>query len=217
MAIKWAVWSRLLNCGQGCVDAKRFIIVAPLYDKFLEGLKQAVAERAIGDLMDKATTLGPLSSESAKRLLLDQIKRSVEAGATLVAGGTSIDRPGSYVSPGILTPIAPDNPAYKEEFFGPMFLVFKVADEEAAVTLANDTPFGLASGVFCEDVDRAHRVVRRIDAGMVFLNHDAWTAPELPFGGIKMSGYGRALGELGMNEFVNKRLIRTQGATSTAL
>jgi succinate-semialdehyde dehydrogenase/glutarate-semialdehyde dehydrogenase len=216
-AIEWAVWSRLLNCGQGCVDAKRFIVVEPLYQRFLEGLKKAVESRVIGDPMDKATTLGPLSSEKAKQLLLEQIKRSIEAGATLIAGGTSLDRTGSYMTPGILTNIKPDNPAYMEEFFGPLFLLFKVADEKAAIMLANDTEFGLGSTVFSEDVDRAHRVARQINAGMVFVNHGAWTAPELPFGGVKNSGYGRELAELGMQEFVNKKLIRTQKATSTAL
>jgi succinate-semialdehyde dehydrogenase / glutarate-semialdehyde dehydrogenase len=216
-AIEWAAWSRRLNCGQGCVDAKRFIVVEALYDKFLDGLRKAIADRVIGDPMEKATTLGPLSSEKAKSLLLDQIKRSVDAGATLVVGGTSIERPGSYVAPGILTNIGPDNPAYREEFCGPIFLLFKVMDEKAAITLANETEFGLASVIFTEDIERAQRLAKLIDTGMVFINHGAWTAPELPFGGVKMSGYGRELGELGMQEFVNKKLIRTQEATSKAL
>jgi succinate-semialdehyde dehydrogenase / glutarate-semialdehyde dehydrogenase len=138
-------------------------------------------------------------------------------GATLVAGGTSIDRPGSYITPGILTGLAPDNPAYHEEFFGPMFLVFKARVEAEALALANDTEFGLGATIFSEDVGRAKRLARSIDAGMVFINHGAWTAPELPFGGVKSSGFGRELGELGIHEFVNKNLIRVQDATSSAL
>jgi succinate-semialdehyde dehydrogenase/glutarate-semialdehyde dehydrogenase len=217
MAIKWGVWSRLLNCGQGCVDAKRFIVVEPLYDAFLQGLKQAVETRVVGDPSDEKTETGPLSSEAAKQRLLEQIARAVGSGAMLVAGGTSIDRPGSYIRPGILTGLAPDNPAYHEEFFGPIFLVFKARDEAEALALANDTEFGLGATIFSEDVKRAKRLARSIDAGMVFINHGAWTAPELPFGGVKSSGFGRELGELGIHEFVNKKLIRAQDATSSAL
>src|SRR6266851_2881838 len=143
MAIKWGVWSRLLNCGQGCVDSKRFIVVEPLYDAFLQGLKQAVETRVVGDPSDEKTETGPLSSEAAKQRLLEQIARAVGGGATLVAGGTSIDRPGSYITPGILTGLAPDNPAYHEEFFGPIFIVFKARDEAEALALANDTELGL--------------------------------------------------------------------------
>ena len=213
-AVEWAVWSRLLNCGQGCVCAKRFIVVEPLYDRFVEGLKQSLAKRVIGDPMDKRTSLGPLSSEGARTLLLDQIKRSVAAGATLVTGGTAIDRAGFYLEPGILTDIDANNPAYKEEFFGPVFLMFKATDERAAITLANDTEFGLASAIFSRNVERAQKLAEEIETGMVFINHPAWTAPELPFGGVKLSGYGRELGELGIQEFVNKKLVRTQSVTS---
>ena len=214
-AVEWAVWSRLLNCGQGCVCAKRFIVVEPLYDRFVDGVKQSLAKRVIGDPMDKGTSLGPLSSERARTSLLDQIKRSVAAGATLVTGGTAVDRAGFYLEPAILADIDANNPAYKEEFFGPVFLMFRAADERAAITLANDTEFGLASAIFSRDVDRAHKLAEEIEAGMVFINHPAWTAPELPFGGVKLSGYGRELGELGIQEFVNKKLVRTQNVTST--
>lgn len=215
-AIAWAVWSRLLNCGQGCVCAKRFIVVEPLYERFLAGVKQALIKLVAGDPMDKQTTLGPLSSEAARKLLLDQVKRAVEAGATLTAGGTALDRDGFYFAPGILTDIKPSNPVGKEEFFGPVFLIFKAADEQAAVALANDTEFGLASAIFSQDVERAQKLAEEIEAGMVFINHPAWTAPELPFGGVKLSGYGRELGELGIQEFANKKLIRTQPAASKA-
>jgi succinate-semialdehyde dehydrogenase/glutarate-semialdehyde dehydrogenase len=209
MAVKWAVWGRLLNCGQGCACSKRFIAVEAVYDRFLAGLKEAIRDCVIGDPMDKATQLGPLSSERAWKLLQDQIKRAVDSGATLVAGGKAIDRPGFYLQPTILADLRRENPVSREEFFGPVFLVFKAKDEEEAVALANDTDFGLGSTIFSEDVKRAHALARRLDAGMVFVNHGAWTAPELPFGGVKASGYGRELGPLGIGEFVNKKLIRT--------
>jgi succinate-semialdehyde dehydrogenase/glutarate-semialdehyde dehydrogenase len=206
-AIKWGAWSRLLNCGQGCVCAKRFIVVDSLYDRFLDGILKAVAARKVGDPMNKETTLGPLSSEGAREFLLDQIARSVKAGATLVTGGNKQDREGFYVEPAILANIHPENPAYIEEFFGPVFLMFRVRDDEEAIKLANDSPFGLAAVIFSADEVRAEALATQIDAGMVFINRPAWTAPDLPFGGIKHSGYGRELSELGIQEFVNKKLI----------
>lgn len=217
MAIKWAAWSRLLNCGQGCVDSKRFIVVADVYERFLGGLQQAIKDRAVGDPMEKTTQIGPMSSEAAWMHLQDQINRAVDGGATLVAGGKPIHRNGFYLEPAILADIPADNPARREEFFGPVFLVFKVEDENEAIRLANDTEFGLGSTIFSEDVSRATRLARDLEAGMVFINHGAWTAPELPFGGVKASGYGRELGSLGIAEFVNKKLIRVQSATSEAL
>ena len=148
---------------------------------------------------------------------MDQVDRAVKAGATLVTGGKAVDGPGFFFEPAILTDIKKGNPAYAEEFFGPVFLMFKVEDEAEAIALANDTLFGLASTVFSEDKERAVRVAAQIDAGMVFINHPAWTAPDLPFGGVKHSGYGRELSRLGIQEFVNKKLIRTQDAPSQAL
>ncbi len=215
-ALRWALWSRLLNCGQGCVCAKRFIIAEPLYDRFVEGVKEALSSRRVGDPMEKDTQLGPLASGKARDLLLGQIDRAIQAGATLVAGGKPIDRPGSYFEPAILENIQKDNPAYKEEFFGPVFLMFRVASDDEAIQLANDTPYGLASAVFSQDNERAGRVAREIEAGMVFVNHPAWTAPDLPFGGIKQSGYGRELSSLGIQEFMNKKLIRTKAAASVS-
>ena len=215
-ALKWAVWSRLLNCGQGCVCAKRFIIADQLYDRFVLGIKEALGSLHAGDPMLKDTKLGPLSSIKARDLLLDQIDRAVKAGATLVVGGKAINRPGSYFEPAVLENIQKGNPAYSEEFFGPVFLMFKCATDDEAIQLANDTPYGLASSVFSQDSDRAQHVASEIEAGMVFINHPAWTAPDLPFGGIKQSGYGRELSSLGIQEFVNKKLVRTQAADSVS-
>ena len=207
----------MLNCGQGCVCAKRFIIAEPLYDRFLAGAQKALATIKAGDPMQKDTNIGPLASGKQRDTLVDQVDRSVKAGATLVTGGKAVDGPGFFFEPAILTDIKKGNPAYSEEFFGPVFLMSKVKDEAEAIALANDTLFGLASTVFSEDKERAARVAAQIDAGMVFINHPAWTAPDLPFGGVKHSGHGRELSRLGIQEFVNKKLIRTQDAPSQAL
>jgi succinate-semialdehyde dehydrogenase/glutarate-semialdehyde dehydrogenase len=206
-AIKEAAWSRLVNCGQGCACAKRFIVFDSLYDRFLDGIKKAIEERKIGDPMDKKTTLAPLSSARARDLLLDQIDRSVKAGATLVYGGKELEQAGFYLEPAILADIDADNPAYKEEFFGPVFLMFRVGDEAEAIRIANDTTFGLGAVVFSENEVRAQAVAAQIEAGMVFINRPVWTAPDLPFGGVKHSGYGRELSDLGIQEFANKKLI----------
>lgn len=206
-AIKEAAWSRLVNCGQGCACAKRFIVFDSLYDRFLDGIKKAIEERKIGDPMDKKTTLAPLSSARGRDLLLDQIDRSVKAGATLVYGGKELEQAGFYLEPAILADIDADNPAYKEEFFGPVFLMFRVGDEAEAIRIANDTSFGLGAVVFSENEVRAQAVAAQIEAGMVFINRPVWTASDLPFGGVKHSGYGRELSDLGIQEFVNKKLI----------
>ncbi len=216
-AIRWAVWSRMLVCGQGCVCAKRFIVVESLYDAFLAGVKKGIAAVVTGDPMDKATTFGPLSSSAARDLLMKQITDAENAGAIVLAGGKPMERPGFYVEPTILTNISASNPAYNEEFFGPVFLLFKVKDEAEAIKIANDTQFGLSSAVFSKDIARAERVAMSIDAGAVWINHPSWTAPELPFGGIKNSGYGRELSSLGIQEFVNKKLIRMEDVNATSV
>ncbi len=158
--------------------------------------------------MDPATTLAPLSSEAALITLLDQVERAVAKGGIVALGGKRMDRPGSYMPPTILANIKPANPAYREEFFGPVALFFRVENEDAAVALANDSDFGLGGSVFTRNVARGQRVARRLDTGMVFINHPTWTAADLPFGGIKHSGYGRELSGLGIQEFVNKKLVR---------
>ena len=215
-AVKWAVWAKMNNMGQCCVAAKRFIIVEKLYDRFLAKFQAALASFTPGDPMDPATTLAPLSTEAALITLLAQIKRGVAKGATVVLGGKRLARPGSYMQPTILTNIKPTNPAYREEFFGPVALFFRVKNEDEAVALANDSDYGLGGSVFTQDVARGKRVASRIETGMVFVNHPTWTAADLPFGGIKNSGYGRELSSLGIQEFVNKKLIRVAAIDSAA-
>jgi len=206
--VKWALWGRINNAGQSCIAAKRFIVVEAVADRFLEKFTTAMAGLKTGDPMDKATTLAPLSSNEALDKLVDQVDRAVVKGARAVLGGKRFDGSGAFMQPTILTDIDSENPAYSEEFFGPVALFFRVTDEDAAVTLANDSRFGLGGSVFTRDIARGKRVANRIDTGMVFINHPTWTAADLPFGGIKQSGYGRELSSLGIQEFVNKKLIR---------
>ena len=214
--VKWAVWAKMNNMGQCCIAGKRFIVVEKLYDRFLAQFQTALAAFTPGDPLDEATTLAPLSTEAALVTLLAQVKRAVAKGATVVLGGKRIARPGSYMQPTILTGIAPKNPAYREEFFGPVALLFRVKNEEEAIALANDSDFGLGGSVFTQNIARGQRVARRIDTGMVFINHPTWTASDLPFGGIKHSGYGHELSASGIQEFVNKKLIRTSPIDAAA-
>ena len=214
--VKWAVWGKMNNTGQSCVAAKRFIVVEDLADRFLDKFQIALAALKPGDPMDRATTLGPLSSEAALVRLLDQVTRAVAKGATVVMGGKRVDRPGAFMQPTILTDITPDNPAFREEFFGPVALFFRVKNEDEAVALANDSDYGLGGSVFTKDVARGKRVASRVDTGMMFINQPTWTAPDLPFGGIKNSGYGRELSSLGIQEFVNKKLVRVASINAPA-
>ncbi len=207
--VKWAVWGRMYNTGQTCCAAKRFIVADKLADQFIEKFQAALGALEAGDPLDEKTTLGPLSTESALLGLLKQVDAAVAHGARVVMGGKRIDRPGAFMQPTILTDIEPDNPAYREEFFGPVALLFRVKSEEEAIALANDSDFGLGGSVFTKDVARGKRVASRIETGMVFINNIDWSDAELPFGGIKDSGYGRELGDMGIQQFVNKKLVRT--------
>jgi succinate-semialdehyde dehydrogenase/glutarate-semialdehyde dehydrogenase len=207
--VKWAVWGRMYNAGQTCCAAKRFIVVEELADRFLVKFRAALAALKPGDPMDEKTTLGPLSTEAALVQLLKQVDDAVAKGAKLLLGGKRIDRPGSYMEPTILTEVAPDNPAFRAEFFGPVAMFFRVKDENAAIALANDSDFGLGGSVFTRDHARGQRVASRVETGMMFINNISWSDAELPFGGIKNSGYGRELGNMGIQEFVNKKLVRT--------
>jgi succinate-semialdehyde dehydrogenase/glutarate-semialdehyde dehydrogenase len=214
--VKWAVWGRMYNAGQTCCAAKRFIVVDKLADQFLDKFKTALAALKAGDPMDEKVTLGPLSTESALVDLLKQVDGAVKHGAKVVLGGKRIDRPGSYMEPTILVDIKPENPAYRQEFFGPVALFFRVKDEDAAIALANDSDFGLGGSVFTKDIARGRRVASRVETGMMFINNISWSDAELPFGGIKNSGYGRELGDMGIQEFVNKKLVRVASMAAPA-
>ncbi len=207
-AVGAAVSARLENTGQACNAGKRFIVVDELYEPFLEKFTAALTAVKPGDPKSKETTIGPLSSATAADRLDDQVHRAVEHGAKLIAGG---GRKGNFFEPTVLTDVTPDNDAYREEFFGPVAQVFRAADEDEAVRLANDTPYGLGSYVMTNDPEQAERVADKIDAGMVFINAVGGEGAELPFGGVKRSGFGRELGRYGADEFVNKKMIRIGG------
>jgi len=203
--VEAAVGARLENSGQACNAAKRFIVVDSLYDDFMSKFSDALLAVKPSDPTQEGVQVGPLSSSTATERLAEQVKRAVDQGATLVAGGS---HEGNFFETTILTDIKPDNDAYKEEFFGPVASVYRVPDEDAAVTLANDTPFGLGSYVMTNDPEQGDRVANKIDAGMVFVNAAGLEGVELPFGGVKRSGFGRELGRFGADEFVNKKMIR---------
>ena len=207
--IPWAVWGRMYNAGQTCCAAKRFIAVESIADKFLAKFKTALEALRPGDPMDEKTTHGPLSTEDALVQLLKQVDAAVKGGAKLLMGGKRIERPGSFMQTTILTDIRPGNPAFRDEFFGPVVSFYRVKDEAAAIALANDSDFGLGGSVWTQDEARGKRVASAVDTGMMFVNNIDWSDAELPFGGIKNSGYGRELGNMGIQEFVNKKLVRT--------
>jgi len=207
-AVSQAVWSRMLNNGQQCTAAKRFIISEKVADRFLAGFMDALKKLQPGDPMAQETTLAPLSSQAQLETLEGQIKVAVSHGAKVLQGGKRIDRPGAFLEPTILADVRPDSPAYREEFFGPVALFFRAKDDADAVHLANDTPFGLGGAVFTENQERGRRVAAQVESGMVWVNHPTLSSPELPFGGIKNSGFGRELSSLGITEFVNKKLVR---------
>jgi len=207
--IPWAVWGRMYNAGQTCCAAKRFIVQEGIADRFLDKFMSALSQLVVGDPMDKRTTHGPLSSEAALLQLLKQVDTAVENGARTLMGGKRIDRPGSFMEATILTDIRSDNPAFRDEFFGPVASFYRVKDEAEAIALASNSDFGLGGSVFTQDVARGKRIASQVDTGMMFINNIHWSDAELPFGGIKNSGYGRELGNMGIQEFVNKKLVRT--------
>jgi len=209
--VEWAVVGRMNNNGQSCIASKRFIAVEAIADEFIQKFKDKLSKMKVGDPMDPATELGPLSSEAAAVHLADQVKRSVDEGAKVLLGGKRADREGAFMEPTILTNLKPGIAAYHEELFGPVASFYVVKDEQAAIDLANDSDFGLGASIFTQDLERAKKVANHIDSGMVFINHPTWTQADLPFGGTKRSGFGRELSELGIQEFVNKKLIRVSG------
>jgi succinate-semialdehyde dehydrogenase/glutarate-semialdehyde dehydrogenase len=207
-AVEWAVWGRMNNAGQCCVGAKRFILEEPIADEFVNRFKAALAKFIPGDPTDPKTTLAPLCTERALTLVESQIDSAVKGGATVLLGGKRVDRSGYFLEPTILSNVTPENPVFHQEFFAPVAMIFRVKNDDEAVKLANDSPYGLGGSIITNDVERGKRIARQIDTGMVFVNQACWTAPDLPFGGVKNSGYGRELSDLGIGEFVNKKLIR---------
>jgi succinate-semialdehyde dehydrogenase / glutarate-semialdehyde dehydrogenase len=206
-AVQWGLWGKMNNTGECCIAAKRYILDEKIADTFMARFKKELESLVPGDPMDPKTTLGPLCTAGALDLVQQQIKAAVDGRAKLLLGGKRLDRPGYFLEPTILTDVTPDNPAYRQEFFAPVALIFRVKNEKEAVELANDSPYGLGGSVITKDIERGKRIARQIYTGMVFINRATWTWPDLPFGGVKNSGYGHELGTLGIGEFVNKKLI----------
>lgn len=205
--VKWAVFGRHWNGGQVCVSSKRMIIADKIYDEFVKRYTAGVAGLRAGDPFDAATTLAPLSSQSAADELKDKIRQAVTLGATATEVGPKVPNQGAFVQPTILTNVTDTNPARNWEFFGPVSMLFRAKDEDDAVRIANDSPFGLGGSVFTSNPRHGAEVARRISTGMVFVNHPTMVKADLPFGGIRHSGYGRELLGLGIKEFVNHKLI----------
>jgi len=206
-AAEVAVKARFTNAGQSCVNAKRFIVEDPVADAFVEAFARRVADLKVGDPADPATDIGPMARANLREALHDQVARSLAAGAELRLGGAPLDRPGAFYAPTLLDQVTPEMAAFREETFGPVAAVVRARDAEHALTLANDTEFGLAASVWTRDAVLAERMARRIEAGAVFINGLVASDPRLPFGGIKRSGYGRELGDLGIREFTNAKTL----------
>jgi succinate-semialdehyde dehydrogenase/glutarate-semialdehyde dehydrogenase len=185
------------------------IVVPEAYEAFVAAVAERFSVLEPGDPADEATTLAPVSSERAAELLMDQVRDALDKGATAVVGGRRIDHPGAFVEPTVLTGITPEMRAYAEELFGPVAMIYRVDDDAQAVALANASPFGLGSAVFGSDLERARGVADQLETGMVWINHPTSSEPNLPFGGVKDSGYGRELAHLGITEFANRRLVVT--------
>lgn len=213
-AVETAAFGRLWNAGQVCVSPKRIIVLDSVADQFIEKAKAIFEKVVVGNPLDPKTQLAPLSSEKAVKDVIAQVEKTVSQGAKLVLGGKRLNRPGAFMEPTILTGIKKGMLAYSDEIFGPVLAIYSVKNIDEAVELANDTVFGLGGTVFGTDTKKAVEVARRIDTGMVYINHVTGIAPELPFGGTKNSGYGREQSPAGIYEFVNQKLIRvtTPGA-----
>lgn len=205
--VRWAVFGRHWNGGQVCVSSKRMIVVDAVHDEFLRRYTEGVAELRAGDPFDPATTLAPLSSQAAADEVREKIRQAVAHGAIATEVGPKIPAQGAFVQPTILTNVTADNPAYYWEFFGPVSMILRAKDEDDAVRIANDSPFGLGGSVFTADTRRGAKVAARISTGMVYVNHPTMVKADLPFGGVRRSGYGRELLGLGLKEFVNHKLI----------
>jgi succinate-semialdehyde dehydrogenase / glutarate-semialdehyde dehydrogenase len=202
-----AARARCINSGQSCIAAKRFLVAAPVYRQFLEKLRGNMAALVVGDPFDEETQVGPQAREDLMLELHGQVEASVEKGATVVLGGAPLDHPGYFYPPTILTGVRPGMPAYDEELFGPVAAVIEVQDAEEAIAVANDSPFGLGGSVWTGDTARGERIAARIESGAVFVNGLVKSDPRLPFGGVKISGYGRELSHYGIKEFVNIQTV----------
>ena len=206
-AVDTAVKARTINNGQSCIAAKRFIIAADVYAEFERRFVEKMKALHVGDPMDEKTDIGPLATPQVLNDVHDQVQKSISAGATLLTGGHKLDRPGNFYEPTVLTNIPKDAPAYSEEVFGPVAMLFRVNGIDEAIHLANDTTFGLGSSAWTKETQERRRFMDELEAGQVFINGMVASDPRLPFGGVKNSGYGRELSQFGIREFLNVKTI----------
>ncbi len=210
-AVTTAVKARTINNGQSCIAAKRFIVAAEIYDEFERRFVETMQALRVGDPLDEAVDIGPLATEQILKDVDDQVQTSVAAGATILTGGkrlgNGLNSRGNFYQPTVLAGIPTDSPAYRDEIFGPVAMLFRVKDADEAVALANATTFGLGSAAWTNDVLEQERFINELEAGSVFINGMVASDPRLPFGGIKNSGYGRELSEFGIREFVNIKTV----------
>lgn len=207
--LKMAIIAKMFNNGQTCVAAKRFIITEGIYDDFLAGFKAYMSSLEAGNPMDEHTTYSPMSSQREVDYLLDIIQEAVDKGATLELGGKRENLEGAWLQPTILTQVDKTMRAGREELFGPVAVIYKAKDAANAIHIANDSPYGLGSSIFTQDMETAHTLASQLETGMTFINVPTASEPNLPFGGVKNSGFGRELSSLGMEEFLNKKLVRS--------
>jgi succinate-semialdehyde dehydrogenase / glutarate-semialdehyde dehydrogenase len=210
-AVATAAKARVINNGQSCIAAKRFIVHERIADEFERGLVAKMEALKVGDPMDPATELGPLANADAVEGLDEAVRESVRAGARVLTGDKTVDGPGSFYAPTVLAEIPKDSPAYREELFGPVACVFRAKDIGEAIAIANDTRFGLGASAWTNDPAERERFIDEIEAGMVFLNKMVASDPRIPFGGVKASGYGRELGVCGIREFTNIKTVWIEG------
>jgi len=206
-AAKTAAKSRMINFGQSCIAAKRFIIEAQVYDQFVEIFKKEIQNMKQGDQMDEDADFACMARADLAEELYGQVKKSIDMGAKVLLEGEKPEKDSAFFKPYILADITEEMPAYKEELFGPVAALFKVRDEKEAVKVANDTLFGLGASLWTKDREKADRLAREIESGAVYINELVASSPYLPFGGVKNSGYGRELAEMGIKEFVNKKTV----------
>ena len=206
-AVETAVRARVINSGQSCIAAKRFIVVEPIGDVFERRFTERMKSLKVGDPLDPTTEVGPLSTRDVLDDLAEQVRQSVAKGAKVLTGGKALEGRGNYYAPTVLTHIAKDSPAYTDELFGPVASLFRVRDIDEAIDLANDTSFGLGSSVWTNDPSERARFIDEIEAGQVFVNGMVVSDPRLPFGGVKHSGFGRELSAYGIREFVNIKTV----------
>jgi len=198
----------MVNTGQSCIAAKRFIVADAVYERFATAFTAAIGALVVGDPLDPRTQIGPLATASIRDGVADQVARSVKAGARVLTGGHVIDRPGFFYEPTVLAEVPPEAPAAREEVFGPVAALFRVRDVDQAIAVANDSSFGLGAAAFTRDRAEAERLGRELAAGSVFINGMVASDARFPFGGIKRSGYGRELSIHGMREFMNVKTVR---------